>query len=448
MQVDSTAGPVEGPLADRRARLSRLTAIQVMTMAFLMVGGIICFLDRTSLSVANTTIRQDLGLSAVEIGVLLSAFSFAYGLAQLPAGLSLDTFGPRKILGIGMFLWSVAQTMMGMISGFWPFFALRVGLGVFEAPFMLTGLKATNEWFPLRKRGLPMSLVNLTIVLGSAIAPPILSSIMIAFGWRSMFVTIGLLGVVFAAIWFVFYRDRGATSLDRDEIAYLDQDAPLAPETRISFAEWRGLFRQRTMWGMILGFSGINYTTWLYAAWLPGYLQATHHLSLAQTGWFASIPFLFGGIGMLLNGFVADRLAARGLSPRKSRRVLICIGMVCAALCTMLVPYADSPVAAVLIIGLALFCIHFAGTAGWGLVQVSSPRRMVASVGSIQNCGGFLFASLGPVITGWVLDRTGSFDLALFICAGVILLGVLSYGFIVKDPIREPYAVEAAARRD
>jgi sugar phosphate permease len=438
MQSNTTTIAADNPPTGDVTKPERITRIQVMTMAFLMSAGIVCFLDRTALSVANTTVRAELGLSATDIGMLLSAFSLAYAIGQLPAGVSLDKFGPRKILTIGMFCWSLAQMVMGVVSGFWTFFALRIGLGGFEAPFMLSGVKASNEWFPLRKRGLPMSLINLTIVTGSAIAPPLLTAIMLSFGWRSMFVILGVLGVVFSVIWGLFYRDRGARILSEDEVAYLDQHAAIVQETRISFAEWRGLFCQRSMWGMIIGFCGINYTTWLYAAWLPGYLQAVHHLTIAQTGWFAAIPFIFGGVGMLFNGAVADWLAGRGVSPGKSRRVLICIGMVCAAICCTLVIYVSTPMVAMLIMGAVLFSIHFAGTSAWGLPQVAAPQRMVASVCSIQNCGGFLFASLGPVIAGWFLDRTGSFDVSLLICAGVILLGALSYAFIVKEPIREP----------
>ena len=445
MSATAMERSTSNPSIGEPAKPARISRIQIGTMAFLMSAGIVCFLDRTALSIANTTVRAELGLSPTDIGLLLSAFSLAYAIGQLPAGIALDKAGPRKILTIGMFLWSVAQTIMGVVTGFWTFFALRIGLGGFEAPFMLSGVKASNEWFPLRKRGLPMALINLTIVTGSAIAPPLLTVIMLAYGWRSMFVILGVLGIAFSAIWGLFYRDRSARALDANELAYLDNHMPKVKETRISLAEWCGLFRQRSMWGMIIGFCGINYTTWLYAAWLPGYLQAVQHLTIAQTGLFASIPFIFGGVGMLVNGTVADYLAGRGVSPGKSRRLLICIGMVSAAICCTLVVYATTPTVAVLVMGAVLFSIHFAGTSAWGLPQVSAPQRMVASVCSIQNCGGFLFASLGPVIAGWFLDRTGSFNASLFICAGVIIMGAGAYAFIVKDPIREPLLTTANA---
>jgi sugar phosphate permease len=444
MQVSPDRGNGNAHQVEVHVKPPRIAKIQVMTLSFLVITGVINLFDRTSLSIANTTIRQDLGLSAMEIGMFLSAFSLAYGIAQLPSGLLLDRFGPRRILGAGLFFWSAIQSVTGLVSGFWTFFALRIGLGVGEAPFMPTGVKAISEWFPRRRRGLPMGIVNSSIVLGSAISPPILSTIMIAFGWRFMFVVIGLLGLAFGVVWVVCYRDRRALALSQEEMLYLNQDSPAAQLEPITVAEWGGLFRQRTIWGMIIGNCGVNYTVWLYTAWLPGYLQAIHHLSLAQTGWATAVPFIFGGAGMLSDGVVVDWLAARGVPMMRCHRTLLCTGMVCSALCTALATQASTPTAAVLIVGMAYFCIQFAGTSGWGLAHIAAPPRMVASVGAIQNFGGFTFASLGPVIAGWLLDRTGSFDIALFICASVAVVGAMSYAFVVKDPIRDPRLADGA----
>jgi MFS family permease len=121
---------------------------------------------------------------------------------------------------------------------------------------------------------------------------------------------------------------------------------------------------------MILGFSGVNYTGWLYIAWLPGYLQAQQGLSLARTGWVAAIPFLAAAVGMWVNGLVVDALARRGYDLAKTRKTAIVIGLVLSALGTLLVVQSSTPTQAVAFISMALFCVHFAGTSAWGLVQV------------------------------------------------------------------------------
>jgi cyanate permease len=179
---------------------------------------------------------------------------------------------------------------------------------------------------------------------------------------------------------------------------------------------------------MMLGFGGINYTNWLYTAWLPGYLQAERHLSLAKSGWVAAIPFLAGALGMISSGTLADRLARSGVPLTSVHRKNIVVGMIISAASTFVVARSHSTFAAVAGISMALFFIHFAGTSGWGYAQAVSPGRYVASLSALQNFASFMIASAAPVLTGWLLDRTQSFTIALGVCSAVTLLGALSYG--------------------
>ncbi len=429
------ASSLDSILPETLARSHKIKRIQTISLSLLFMAGIINFLDRGSLSIANQAIRGDLGLSGTEFGFLLSAFSLSYGISQLPSGILLDRFGPRIVLGGGLLFWSVMQALAGSVNSFSHFIMLRIGLGIGEAPFMPSGVKVVNDWFNVKKRGLPMGIFNSSTTLGQAFAPPILVALMLAFGWRMMFLIIGVAGIAVALCWCAWYRNRDQMALSTEDRAYLDQGSKPAVKTRLSLGEWGALFKRRSVWGMLLGFSGVNYTAWLYLAWLPGYLQAERGLSLANTGWVAAIPFLFGSLGMLVNGVVADRLAQKGYSLLKSRKALICFGLVCSAACTLLVIQSSSTAMAVAFISLALFFIHFAGTSAWGLVQVIAPSRMVASVSSIQNFGSFIFASFAPIVTGWVLDTTGSFNWALVVCSCVTFAGALSYFFIVKDPL-------------
>ncbi|MBS0975935.1 MFS transporter [Serratia rubidaea] len=425
--------PPDGALV----RSARLKKIQTTAMLLLFLAAIINFLDRSSLSVANSTIRDEMGLSGTEIGLLLSAFSLAYGLAQLPCGPLLDRKGPRIMLGLGMFVWSLFQTLSGMIQNFTQFIWVRIGLGIGEAPMNPCGVKVINDWFNIKQRGMPMGIFNAASTIGLAISPPILTAMMLVFGWRGMFITIGLLGIALSIGWYLLYRNRQDVDLSAQEQSYLNAGSVSARREPMSFKEWRALFRNRTMWGMMIGFSGINYTAWLYLAWLPGYLQTTYHLDLKSTGLLAAIPFLFGAAGMLSNGYVTDFLVRRGMEPVKSRKLCIVSGMLLSAAFTSVVAQATTTSSAVTLIGMALFCIHFAGTSCWGLIHVSVTPRMTASVGSIQNFASFIFASFAPVVTGWILDTTHSFSLALTLCSCFTLIGALSYLLVVKRPITD-----------
>lgn len=415
------------------AKPARIRRVQNVTLVLLFIAGIVNFLDRSSLSVAGEAIRGDLGLSATEFGVLLSAFSLSYGFAQLPSGMLLDRFGPRIVLGAGLIFWSLMQALTGMVNSFSHFILLRIGLGIGEAPFMPAGVKSINDWYVQKERGTAVGVFNSSTVLGQAIAPPALVLMQIAWGWRTMFVVIGLAGIAVGLCWYAWYRNRAQFDLQQDERLYLA--APVQARPTLNFSEWLGLFKRRTTWGMILGFSGVNYTGWLYIAWLPGYLQAQQGLSLAKTGWVAAIPFLAAAVGMWVNGIVVDALARRGYDLAKTRKTAIVVGLLLSALGTLLVVQSSSPAQAVAFISMALFCVHFAGTSAWGLVQVLVSEQKVASVAAIQNFGSFVFASFAPVVTGWVVDTTHSFNLALVIAACVTFTGALCYFFIVKDPI-------------
>lgn len=421
----------------------RIRKIQIIAIVLLLAAGTVNYLDRGSLAIANTTVRGDLGLSATRMGFLLSVFSIAYAFAQLPAGVVLDRIGARVLLGAGMLLWSLVQAATGLVSGFKSFVLARAGLALGEAPWVISTVKTTGEWFAPADRGAPLGIMNAGTPLAQAIAPPILTVLMLNFGWRGMFVAIGIPGTLLAIAWYAIYRDRKDVRLEPDDAAYLEEphsgSGSASERPAATFAEtlgtWKRLFRQRTIWGMMIGFGGVNYTAWLYISWIPGYLEQARHVSIASTGLLTSIPFLFGAVGMVLSGWIADRLVGRGMRSAAAYKTLIVIGMSASALCTFSLIYAATTAIAVAAISLAIFFIYFAGIAGWGLVHSLAPAPLVGTVASIQNFGSFICASFAPTVVGFLLDRTHSFHLGLMICALFTLLGALVYLLVVKDPI-------------
>ena len=412
-----------------------IARIQIFAVTILSITGVVNYIDRGSLAIANTTIRADLHISATRMGILLSVFSLSYAICQLPVGALLDRFGERVVLGSGILLWSLTQMATGLVGGFLSFVTARIGLAAGESPFVISAVKAVHDWFDVRQRATPMGIVNASTTMGQAIAPPILTVAMLTFGWRRMFMLIGVPGVLLAIVWFVFYRDRKDVWLQEGEHSHIETVEVDHKPSNLSFAQWLGLFRLRTVWGMMLGFGGINYTVWLYMSWMPNYLEAEHRISIATTGAIAIIPFAMGAAGMFISGVIADFLIRRGVTPIQSHKSLLYTGMICSALCTILVPSISTATGAAFGIGSALFFIYLAGNSGWSLVQCMAPAGVVASVGAIQNFGSFVCASFAPVVTGWLLDRTHSFNLPLFICAAVAILGALIYFFVVKDPI-------------
>jgi MFS family permease len=398
----------------------------------LVFAGTLNYIDRATLSVANPLIRSSLHLSIADMGLLLSAFLWAYAFFQLPSGALIDRIGPRRLLASGLTVWSLAQAAAGLVGSFAQFSIARVFLGLGEAPMFSSCVRVVRDWFNARQRGLGMGICNATSSIGPCIAPPILTFLMLEFGWRWMFVAMGLAGVVIAAIWFACFRDVNEVPLTAEERAFLTEGEEVAAPERVTFKEWRSLFRFRTTWGLILGFFGIVYMTWLFQGWLPGYLEIQRHMSIRATGLIASIPFFFGVVGSVGFGWVTDRLMASGFSPVNSRKLPIICGLIGMAVFTFLAAEAQSNFVAVACISLAVFCNGGSSGMSWSLASVAAPANCTASLGSMMNFGGYIGGALAPTVTGFIVQATGSFEQALLIGAAVALLGALSYLLIVR----------------
>ncbi|MGA7810787.1 MFS transporter, partial [Bradyrhizobium sp.] len=291
----------------------RLKWIQRVALAMLVVAGVVNYIDRATLAVANPLIRNELGLSIADMGYLLSAFLWAYAFSQLPTGAMVDRLGPRILLACGLSLWSLAQLLGGMVQNFGQFFGARVLLGIGEAPQFPTGARVVRDWFNQRDRGLATGVFNCASSLGTAIAVPLLTFLMLSFGWRVMFVVMGAAGLIVAAFWYLVYRNPTELPLTAEENSYRTQGDPRGQRTQVTLREWKTLFRFRTTWGMVFGYFGCIYLTWIYTAWLPGYLEIERHMSVKYTGWAAAVPFACGVVGGVLGGYLADMLVRRGV---------------------------------------------------------------------------------------------------------------------------------------
>lgn len=396
--------------------------MRVVLMVMLLLIGIVNYIDRSTLAIANHSVQHDFGIGPTEMGLLLSVFSWAYAFAQLPAGGLLDRFGTRRVLGGGLLLWSVAQAFCGLAANFKQMLFGRVFLGLGEAPAFPGGAKVVSEWWPRESRGLPVGLFNAASTIAPAIAPPLLTWLMLSYGWRAMFVVAGVAGIVLALIWFTVHRDRGPAADDQQPVP-------------VSVREWAGLLRHRTTWGMVLGFTGVIYSIYLYLTWLPAYLESERGLSVADTGIALIVPYLAGTLGMLAGGAFGDLLVRRGVSTMPARKIPICTGLLVGGLCTIPVALTPSTALALVCISLAQFFMNSASAGAWSLAATAGSERITASLGSLQNFGGYFGGAFAPLITGIIVDQTGSFVMALLAASGIAILAALSYAFLVGRPV-------------
>jgi len=413
----------------------RFRRLQLMTTGLMVLMVAMNYIDRGAIAIANINIRHDFGLSATAVGGLISAWSFAYALGQLPAGFLVDRLGPRRMIGLAVLIWSLAQAAGGFALSFAQLAASRAGLGVAEAPGLLGCARVTKNWYHANERGLPSGAYIGATVLAPAFAPVLLTALMIYFNWRVMFITIGVLGIVMALAWYGFYRDTEDVALGAEDRAYAQANNP-EPATTISFRQWLRLFKFQTTWGLTFGTFGLGYVFWIFFGWFPFYLESRYHVSIAHTGFLSGIPWLGGLAGAAFGGYLSDMLAKRHANPFIARKIPLIGGLFCMAVFTALIAVVDT-------VGLTLVCAFFVifggiccTTALWALVTVVAPQKYTASLASIPNCGAYLGATCSPIVTGFLVDRTGSFVPALLTGTAIGLISCTFYLLMIRAPVR------------
>ncbi|HBM65865.1 MAG TPA: MFS transporter [Pseudomonas sp.] len=417
---------------------------QVITVSLLLVIGIINYVDRSALSIANTSIQRDMGITPSQMGILLSAFSLAYAFSQLPLGMIIDRLGSKISLGAALLGWSVAQTASGLINSFSAFIGLRVVLGIGEAPMFPSAAKALAEWFEAEKRGTPTGIVLSSTCIGPCLAPPLLTLLMVTWGWRGMFIVTGVFGILVAACWFAFYKSKARYLAElpdeaREQLLAAQAHKQAVPSARPSvqaqLAAWAELFRHKSTWGAVLGFMGVIYMLWLHLTWLPGYFEREHGLSLYQTAWVVSLAYVFGALGTIVAGRICDRLVKNGASVLGSRKRVVVTALLAAAAFTVPLSFGSGFLLSVALLCCALFSVNMASSTAWMIANTVVDSQRVASFGSIQNFGGYLAGSVAPIVTGFSIQQTGSFASAFLISAAVAAVAAMAYVLLLKQPV-------------
>lgn len=430
--------------AARPAGKFRHTAV-----VWLVIGGIINYVDRSSLSITAPAMVRDLGLSMTQIGLMGTVFAWCYAVAQIPTGWISDRVNARIVFAVSLLVWSAATMATGFFSALWVILACRAVLGIAEAPCWPTATKIISFWYPREERGVAIGIFTSSAKWGPAIAPPILVWMMIHYGWRGLFVVTGVAGIVFALIFYVFYRNPDKSRLlGSAELDYIKRGGGghefTLGSTRSSIS-WRALFGYRSVWGMILGYFCAIWIWNTFIVFLPLYLLATYHISLAKLGIFASVPWIGGAFGAICSGFVAKWVMRRfKMAPLKANKCLISLYALLAAVALACMPASDTLGLTIVITTIALIFIAAINATAWTMASDIAPPSMVGSVSSIQNFGGYFGGAFAPLVTGMIVDATGSYTLA-FLSAAVIAVGAaICYFWIVDKPIEAEEAPEVA----
>ncbi len=404
------------------------------------------FADRATLSIAGPAMSKDLGLDTIAMGYVFSAFAWSYVLAQVPGGWLLDRYGSKWVYAVSIVLWSLLTLMQGWIgflSGFTAIaalFGLRFLVGFAEAPSFPGNARIVAAWFPDNERGTASAFFNSGQYFATVLFTPLMGWIAHDYGWRYVFYVMGLLGLLIGLVWVKFMKGpKEHPGVNATELAYItdggalvDMDAKKASAAGDSgpkMAYVKQLLANRMMLGIYLGQYCITTLTYFFLTWFPAYLVKERGLNILQAGFAATIPALFGFFGGVLGGIISDWILRRTGSLTMARKIPIVGGMLL-SMSIMLCNYVDSQALVIGFMALAFFGKGI-GALGWAVVSDTSPKQAGGLSGGLFNTFGNMAGITTPIIIGYMLAATGSFNGALIFVGLNALVAAISYLFIV-----------------
>ena len=426
------------PVAPPRPTSIRHGMIAITTFVALML-----YLDRVCLSIVGSSIRQDLQFSEEQYAWLLSSFFWAYALCQIPAGWIGDRHGPRVVLAVYLFFWSLCTGLMGMINGFAAFLLLRLGCGLFEAGAYPLANAIVRRWVPRSGRGLASGTVAVGGRLGGAIAPMLTTFLAAGAsdGWRKPFLIYGVLGMVGAVVFWFWYRDRPEQhpAINQAEIDLIQGDGPPVDSSKPSFPNLAALASSRSLWlASVVQF--LSNFAWVFLlTLLPDYLEKVFQLPQETRARYQSLPLYFGIVGMFFGGWVTD-YCFKKLGPQWGRSLPMAASRVVVGLAYLACLFLKDPLPVVAMMCVVAMATDMGNPAFWAWCQDVSHKH-VGSVVGWGNMWGNIGAALAPVIIVRVKglypdDPAMGWNAVFLMCAVVQVVGTLaSLGIDSTHPI-------------
>ncbi|MFJ3483736.1 MFS transporter [Pseudomonas sp. NPDC090202] len=424
-------------LQDAQAITATPSRKRFFIMVLLFITVVINYLDRSNLSIAAPALTSELGIDPVHAGLIFSAFGWTYAAMQLPGGWLVDRVPPRVLYTVALALWSVATIMLGFVGSFIGLFVLRMAVGALEAPAYPINSRVVTAWFPEKERATAVGFYTSGQFVGLAFLTPVLAWLQTRFGWHMVFVVTGGVGVLWAVIWYLVYREpRDFKGVNQGEIDLIKAGGGLvdiqtdAAKAKNGF-QWADLgivLSKRKLWGIYLGQFCLNSTLWFFLTWFPTYLVKYRGMDFIKSGLLASLPFLAAFVGVLCSGFFSDWLIRRGHSVGFARKLPIISGLL---ISTSIIGanYVDSTPLVIAFLALAFFGNGLASIT-WSLVSTLAPARLLGLTGGTFNLIGNLAAIATPIVIGFLASGE-SFAPAITYIAVLALLGALSYILLV-----------------
>ncbi|MFF5986993.1 MFS transporter [Prauserella flavalba] len=424
------------------------TRFRWITIGLVVSLIVINYIDRSAVSFAVRPLQDEFGITATQYGAISSAFAIGYMVFTFLSGFLVDRFGPRRVLLTAIVIFSLATALIPLAGGFAGLLLVRIILGAGESPAFPGATRVVSRWLPQKEQGIALALIGGVAVSGSLlIASPLLTQLIGLTGWRGMFWVMAGVGVVWAvlALWLLRNTPDESPYPNDAEKAYIAQGHTAADEAPASKAavDWRGLFTNRNLWLVAIGFFSWGFMFWGFMYWLPEYLQRAHGLSIESVGAFSIAPWAAGVVGALVGGVLVDRLYRRTGNARTRLTIIGCALLLAGA---ALVPVflTTSLTVALIFISLGVGCGFITGGI-WFVASIDAAPNQPASAAGFVDAAFALAGIIAPSIMGFVVDRTGTFTSGFVLMSCLVAVSALLLLFVSTDPRKNEPAAPAVA---
>lgn len=418
-------------------------------LLFLMT---LAYMDRVNFSVAGPLILKEFGLTSGQFGLMSSAFNWTYLVLLLPMGILSDRIGPKIALPMFVVIWSMAAGATGFATGFTFLIVGRMLLGIGESPINTAGQIVIREWTPEPERGTVASMFNSGALVGPAVGSVVAAFLIANFGWRASFLFVGAFGLVVGVVWYLIYsapeKSRWLPARERDYIvASRETHAGVAGDAvqKMSLIK---LLRVPTIWGVALAQGTLVYTGYLFLTFMPLYLVQVRGLADFGAGWVTGVTYGIATVGCLLIGWIADKIVRRAEpdTKLKQRRWSVII-VILASAPLLVLPLVSSTTLAIGIICWVL-AFNFSGISLiWALVaDLTVDKNAIGRQFALITIGGNIMGLLAPIVTGYVVDATGSYTVPFLIAGLLTVIGALLISFLARWPLQTGRALVAAGK--
>lgn len=421
------------------AARSKSTNMRWYLAILMFIISFVSYMDRVNLSVAVPVIMKEFHFTKIEIGWMQTAFFLGYALMQIPGGMLSERFGHRRIAALGVTWWSAFTALTAAGSGMFSFVVIRGLFGLGEGPVFPAFSNCIYHWFGKFERGKASSLMLSGAFLGPVVGPAITVSLMIAFGWRAVFVIFGLAGLVIAVLWYIFatqtpQENKHVNEAELKIIAGPDFVAGAAPAPvvkKAKLAPWSKFMGSPQFWAIALQYFITDYVMYVFLAWLPLYLMEAQKFSLKSMGIAASFPWLALFIATMTTGWVADKMVAAGMSKFHARTTFGSAGLVICCVTLYLGAVATVPWQNVMWMSFSLGALGLTFNASWAAC-LDIGGKYSGSVSGWMNLWGNIGGVLAPVITAWIATKY-SWRAAIIVTSASAFIGVLAWFMVRPD---------------